>query len=175
MPTDLRYPVGPFEHVHPIAPAQHAAALRDIAALPAVLRAAVRGLDDAQLDTHYRPDGWTVRQVVHHMADSHMHGLIRVKLALTENTPTIKPYDEHACAMLGDMRLPIQVSLGILDGLHTRWTAVYEAMTPDQWARAFVHPERGEVLTMAMHLQLYSWHSRHHVSHITELRRRQGW
>jgi hypothetical protein len=175
MPADLRYPIGPFEDITPITPAKHEAALGDIAALPAHIRAAVRGLTDAQLDTRYRPDGWTVRQVVHHVADSHMHSLIRVKLTLTEDTPTIKPYDEAAHATLGDMQLPVDVSLRILDGLHTRWTAVYRHMTTEQWSRAFVHPERGETMSLSAHLQIYAWHSRHHVAHITELRRREGW
>jgi hypothetical protein len=172
---DLRYPVGPFEARTPISPAMHEAALAEIAALPSKLRAAAQGLSDTQLDTPYRPGGWTVRQVVHHVADSHMHGLIRVKLALTEASPTIKPYDESACATLGDMRLPLDVSLGILDGLHTRWMAVYQGMAPEQWSRTFVHPERGETMDLATHLQLYAWHSRHHVAHVTELRRHEGW
>jgi hypothetical protein len=139
------------------------------------MRAAVAGLTEVQLDTPYRDGGWTVRQVVHHVADSHMNGFIRVKLALTEQDPTIKPYDENSWARLADMRLPVDVSLGLLAAVHARWTAIYEAMTPDQFARTFVHPELGERLTLDRHVQLYGWHSRHHVAHITELRRRQGW
>jgi hypothetical protein len=116
-----------------------------------------------------------VRQVVHHVADSHMNGFIRVKLALTEDTPTIKPYDENAWATLGDMRLPIAVSLGLLDGIHARWVAVYKAMDADLFARSFVHPELGAEMTLDHHLQNYAWHSHHHLAHITELRRREGW
>lgn len=175
MTPDLRYPIGPFEPAAPLTPDLRAAAIATLRRLPQALREAVRGLDAGQLEAPYRPDGWTVRQVVHHVADSHMHGLLRVKLALTEDTPTIKPYDEAATARLGDMRLPLEVSFGILEGVHARWTAVYAAMTSGDWSRAFAHPERGETISLATHLQHYAWHSRHHVAHITELRRRSGW
>ena len=175
MVPDLRYPIGPFVDSKPVTPAMHEDALAAIAALPNVVRNATEWLDDAQLGTRYRPGGWTVRQVVHHLADSHMHGLMRVKLALTEDNPTIKPYDENAYALLGDMTLPLSVSLRILDGVHARWMAVYQAMAPEQWSRTFVHPERGETMDLASHLQLYAWHGRHHVAHITHLRQREGW
>ena len=174
MTTDLRYPLGPFAPVEPT-PEVIANAKADIARLPAEIRAAVLGLEDRQLDTPYRPGGWTVRQVVHHVADSHMNGLIRMKLALTEDNPTIKPYDENAWAQLPDMALPIDVSLLLLDQLHTRWVALLRALTANQLQRAFVHPEHGRTMTLGDHIQNYAWHSRHHVAHITTLRRRNGW
>jgi hypothetical protein len=172
---ELRYPIGRFMPVIPATSEVRAAAIRDLAELPARLRAAVNGLSDARLDTPYRPDGWTVRQVTHHLADSHMNGFIRVKLALTEDAPTIKPYDENAFAALPDMRLPVEHSLAVLDGLHARWVALYRTMTGEQYGRSFYHPELEETVTIEAHVQLYAWHSRHHVAHITELRRREGW
>lgn len=171
--ADVRYPVGPFTPSS--ASDARQAAIAEIAALPARLRAAVAGLGDAQLDTPYREGGWTVRQVVHHIADSHMNGFIRLKLALTEDRPTIKPYDEKAFAALADMRLPVDVSLELLDSLHARWVAVYAALTDAEFARTFVHPEYAEPLALERHAQMYAWHSRHHVAHITGLRGRQGW
>lgn len=172
---DLRYPIGRFRAVMPITSELRAAAIDAIAGLPDRMRAAVADLTDDQLDTPYRPEGWTVRQVVHHVADSHMNGLIRVKLALTEETPTIKPYDENAWALLADMKLPVSVSLGLIDSVHARWAAVYHAMTVEEFERAFVHPEIGAPLTLDWHLQQYAWHSHHHLAHITELRRTKGW
>lgn len=172
---DLRYPIGRFKAVMPFTQELRDAAIDAIAGLPARMREAVAGLDDQQLNTPYRPGGWDVRQVVHHVADSHMNGLIRVKLALTEDTPTIKPYDEAAWALLADMRLPIEVSLGLLDGIHARWAAIYKDMHVELFARGFVHPELGGEITLDNHLQNYAWHSHHHLAHITELRRREGW
>ena len=174
MNTDLRYPVGPFRAVPETADVI-SAAIRDIESMPAALRAAVSGLTDRQLDTPYRPGGWTVRQVVHHVADSHMNGLTRTKLALTEHDPTIKPYDEGAWALLADCRLPIDVSIPIIDGIHTRWVQVLRSITPEQFQRTFVHPEHGQRMTIAYQVQNYGWHSRHHVAHITALRQREGW
>ncbi len=177
MSTDLdnlRYPVGRFTAVAPH-PDVRRASIDAIAALPGHMREAVRGLSPEQIDTPYRQDGWTVRQVVHHVADSHMHGFMRLKLALTEDTPTITPYDENAFAVLADARLPIEVSLGLLDGLHERWTAIYRSMDEADFTRAFLHPELKETFTLDRHLQLYAWHSRHHAAHITALRQRQGW
>jgi hypothetical protein len=171
---DLSYPIGRFDTSAPVDQAMRAPAIDAIAQLPARIREAVTGLSDAQLDTRYRPGGWTVRQVVHHVADSHMNGLIRTKLALTEDVPTIKPYDENAWSTVADMRLPIAVSLGILDGLHARWTAVWRALGPGDFARTFRHPEIG-VMSLDTQLQSYAWHSRHHVAHITSLRQREGW
>ena len=172
--VDLSYPIGRFDTSAPVDPSMRAPAIDAIAQLPARMREAVAGLSDAQLDTRYRPGGWTVRQVVHHVADSHMNGLIRTKLALTEHVPTIKPYDETAWSTVADMQLPIAVSLGILDGVHTRWTAVWRALRPGDFAREFRHPEIG-VMTLDTQLQSYAWHSRHHVAHITSLRQREGW
>jgi hypothetical protein len=172
---DLRYPIGPFKAVLPVTTELRAASIDAIAGLPPRMREAVAGLDDRQLDTRYRPEGWTVRQVVHHVADSHMNGLIRTKLALTEDTPTIKPYDEKAWSTLSDMTLPIGVSLDLLTAVHTRWVMVLRSMRPDGFSRAFIHPELGAEITLDYHLQNYAWHSHHHLGHITELRRREGW
>lgn len=174
MTIDLSYPVGRFDPSAPVTPAMRSPAIEDIDQLPARLRDAVERLSDAQLDTPYRPGGWTVRQVVHHVADSHVNGYIRMKLGLTEDVPTIKPYDQDEWAKLADMRLPIDVSLAILDGVHARWTTVWRALAPDDFRRTFKHPEIG-TLTLDTHLQLSAWHSRHHVAHITSLRQRKGW
>ena len=158
-----------------LTPAERQVAIADIAVLPARLRAAVAGLTDEQLDTPYRPGGWTVRQVVHHLPDSHMNGLIRTKLALTEDEPTIKPYDEKLWAELPDAKLPIEISLGLVDGLHARWAETFRTMRPEFFARFFIHPELGGAVTLDGQLHGYAWHSRHHVAHITALRQRQGW
>jgi DinB family protein len=174
-PADLRYPIGQFKAVLPVTHELRGAAIDAIEGFPARLREAVAGLSDAQLDTPYRPEGWTVRQVVHHVADSHMNALIRIKLALTEDTPTIKPYDEKAFALLADMKLPIEVSLGLLDGIHRRWVAVIAGMSVDQFSRSFVHPELGAEMTLDQLLQQYAWHSHHHLAHVTELRKRERW
>lgn len=171
---DLRYPVGRFDPAAPVTSDMREPAIAAIAELPARMRAAVAGLADAQLDTPYRPGGWTVRQLVHHVADSHMNGYIRTKLALTEHEPTIKPYDQDAWAPLPDSRLPIDISLGVLDGVHARWTAVWRSLTPAHFARIFHHPEIGTV-SLDLQLQHYAWHCRHHVAHITSLREREGW
>jgi len=178
--VDLRYPIGPFNAVMPVTSELRSAAIDTIAGLPSRMREAVAGLNDGQLDTPYRPGGWDVRQVVHHVADSHMNAYIRLKLALTEDTPTIKPYDENAWSSLADMRLPVAVSLNLLDGIHTRWVTVCRSMATDQFSRSFVHPELGAAsrpaeMTLDQHLQLYAWHSHHHLAHITELRRREQW
>lgn len=171
---DVRYPIGRFTP-EPDGVETRRRAIADIAALPARLREAVDGLGDAQLDTPYREGGWTVRQVVHHLADSHMNALVRLKLALTEDVPRINPYDENAWAGLADARLPIGVSLDLLAALHARWIAIYGGMDEGQFARAYVHPEYPEPQTLDRQAQLYAWHSRHHVAHITGLRQRQGW
>lgn len=172
--VDLRYPIGEFRMPAPITQATRSDAIVVIAALPAAMRAAVRGLSESQLDTPYRPGGWTVRQVVHHVPDSHLNAYIRLKLALTENNPTIKPYDQNAFAELPDQRLPIDVSLSMLDALHTRWTTVLRSLAPDQFVRSLVHPEIGSI-TVDYLVHHYSWHSRHHVAHITALRERERW
>ena len=172
---ELRYPIGRFRPVMPVTSELRFAAIDAIASLPERMRAAVAALTDTQLDTPYRTDGWTLRQVVHHVADSHMNAFTRMKLALTEETPTIKPYDENAWALLADMRMPVDVSLRLIDGVHARWVAIYRAMTPEDFERTFVHPELATQLTLDWHLQMYAWHSHHHLAHITELRRAKGW
>jgi DinB family protein len=172
--VDLRYPIGPFDYATPVTPEMRSPAITTLAELPARLRAAVDRLSDAQLDTPYRPGGWTVRQLVHHVADSHMNAYIRLKLAITEHEPTIKPYDQETWAPLPDSRLPIEISLKIVDGVHARLTELLRSLAPAQFARRFHHPEIG-TLTIDSFLQGYAWHSRHHVAHITSLREREGW
>lgn len=175
MSTDLRYPVGKFVRANALTPEQRTAAFRTLAGTPANLRAAINGLTDRQLDTPYRPDGWSVRQVVHHMADSHMNALVRLKLGLTEETPTIKPYDEAKWAELDDSRSNVADSVQLLTALHARWVYLLERMKPEQFARKINHPEGKEPMSLDTLLALYEWHSRHHVAHITELRKREGW
>lgn len=171
---DLRYPIGKFRPPTENTPAARAAQIETLRLLPERLQTAVAGLSDAQLDTAYRDGGWTVRQVVHHFADSHANSYLRFKLALTEDWPTIKPYDEKAWAQLKDSSLPIEPSLVFITGLHQRFVALLELMTEKDFERGFNHPERGRV-TLATNLAIYDWHSRHHVAHITNLRARQGW
>jgi hypothetical protein len=176
MTEDPRYPVGKFTMPAKWDIGRIIEWRTDLAALPAKLRAAVAGLSDTQLDTPYRDGGWTVRQTVHHVADSHLNAYCRFRLALTEDVPTIKPYLEARWAELPDARtLPIAPSLAILDGIHARLLGLIGTMTPDQWQRRFVHPELGHTMTLAQTAALYSWHSRHHVAHITQLRARRGW
>jgi uncharacterized damage-inducible protein DinB len=174
--TDPRYPVGKFQPpAGPQTTDERRALVEQIAATPARMRAAVAGLSDAQLETPYREGGWTVRQVAHHVPDSHMNAFIRVKLALTENEPTIKPYDEAAWAKLSDVRdTPVETSLTLLETLHARWDAILRAMTDDDFGRTLLHPEHG-VVTLDWLIALYAWHGRHHVAHITSLRDRNGW
>jgi hypothetical protein len=173
---DPRYPVGKFERpARPHTGGERALFLRQIAATPARMREAVAGLDVAQLDTPYRDGGWTVRQVVHHVPDSHMNAYIRVKLALTEEEPTIKPYDEAAWAKLADARdTPIETSLMLLETLHERWSIILNSMTDAEFARTLNHPDIG-VITLDWLVAMYAWHGRHHVAHITSLRERNGW
>jgi hypothetical protein len=173
--TDLRYPVGKFQFDGPLTEQQKQKALDDIASAPANLRKAVKGLSEAQLDTPYRPEGWTVRQVAHHVPDSHMNAYIRFKLALTEDEPTIKPYAEDRWAKLADTKsTPIEVSLTMLESLHDRWVRLLRSLGPEEWKRSFRHPEMG-AMTLEKTLALYAWHGRHHVSHISELRKTNGW
>jgi uncharacterized damage-inducible protein DinB len=172
--NDLRFPVGKFSYDGPPTDEQKQAFLAEIARTPAHLRAAVKGLSEAQLDTPYRPEGWTVRQVVHHVPDSHMNSYVRFKLALTEDEPTIKPYAEDRWAELADSKAPIDVSLTMLDSLHDRWVRLLRSLTAEEWQRTFRHPEMGP-MTLEKTLALYAWHGRHHVAHITELRKRMSW
>ena len=173
--TDLRYPVGEFVPPATLTPAGRTAAITTLAELPARMRLACAGLDDTRLDTPYRPDGWTVRQVVHHTADSHSHAYIRLKFALSEDNPTIKPYAEAVWAEMTDARLaPVSWSLDLLEALHGRLVMVLRGLEPTAFARTLFHPERG-AMTVDHYLALYDWHSRHHTAHITALRAREGW
>ena len=173
--SDPRYPIGKFTYDGPLDEAQRQEALHNIAQTPAKLRAAVKGLSDSQLDTPYRTGGWTVRQVVHHVPDSHLNSYTRFKLALTEDEPTIKPYAEDRWAELADTKAtPIEVSLALLESLHDRWGRLLGSLNGNDWKRTFRHPELG-TMTLEKNLALYSWHGRHHVAHITELRKRMNW
>ncbi len=172
---DPRYPVGRFSPPQGAVSAEERAQfLNQVAEAPARLRDAIRGLTETQLDTPYRDGGWSSRQVVHHVADSHMNAFIRFKLGLTEDNPTIKPYPEHLWADLADQKLPIDVSLPIVDNVHQRWVAVLRSMKETDWARTFNHPEMG-VQRLDRALALYAWHGRHHAAHITSLREQNGW
>jgi uncharacterized damage-inducible protein DinB len=172
---DPRYPAGKFENPKDVTPALRSKAVEEIAATPAKLRAAVNGLNDGQVDTPYREGGWTVRQVVHHLADSHMNAYIRWRLALTETEPTIKPYEEAAWANLEDAaHAPAEVSLRLLEPLHERWVRMLRSVKAEEFARTFRHPEHG-VRTLDWMLFLYAWHGRHHTAHITELKKLKGW
>lgn len=172
--TDLSYPVGKLSYDNDVTAGKRTAWIRQIAETPGALRAAVANLDETQLDRPYRPGGWSVRQLVHHVADSHLNAYIRFKWALTEQNPTIKPYDQDAWARLADTKLtPIGVSLELLHAVHTRWGALLESLKEEDWARPLMHPENGP-MTLDRLLQMYAWHGRHHVAHVTELRKREG-
>jgi len=169
---DPRFPIGKFDAATFPSRDENR---RTIAALPSRLRSAVEGLSDEQLDEPYRDGGWTLRQTVHHVADSHINSLCRFKLALTEDEPpTIRPYYEDRWAELADSRMPVDVSLKIVDGVHSRWTSLLDSMTDDDYQREFVHPETGP-WTLERVLALYAWHSLHHTAHITSLREQKGW
>jgi uncharacterized damage-inducible protein DinB len=173
--NDPRFPTGPFHFNPDVTPEIRRQAIAAIREAPSALRAAVRGLDERQLNTPYREGGWTVRQVVHHVPESHMNAYIRFKLALTEDTPTIKPYDEHAWSTLADVpRAPIETSLVLLDALHARWVTLLELLGPADFERRLVHPETGP-MPLDRLLQMYAWHGRHHVAHVTTLRTREAW
>jgi hypothetical protein len=171
---DLRYPIGKFERPASAAtPEQRRAWIQAIADAPERYRSAVAGWSDEQLDTPYRPDGWTVRQLVHHVADSHMNSFIRFRLGLTEDQPAIKPYDEKRWALLKDANEPVDISLELLRTLHHRWVVMLKSLSSEQFSRTVMHPEIG-VIDLDFLLALYAWHSRHHEAHITALRDR-GW
>lgn len=171
----LRYPIGRFRPKQELSADERADRIDDIAAFPADLRAAVTDLSAEQSSAPYRPDGWTVRQVVHHVVDSHLNSYARFKLAVTEDEPTIKPYDQAAWAELPDARSDdIDTSLVLLEALHRRWTRFLRSLGDDVFRRAFQHPELGR-LTLDLNVQLYAWHGRHHLAHITRLRERKGW
>lgn len=168
---ELRYPVGRFRSPEgEVSTGQRDQWVEDVAALPTRLRAALEELGADRLDATYRPGGWTVRQVVHHLPDSHVNAYIRFKLALTEEQPTIKPYAEDRWAELPDSRItPVEVSLSLLDALHHRWADLLRAMQPEHFARTLVHPQQGRALTLEQMLALYSWHGRHHLAHVRSL------
>lgn len=173
--SDLRFPIGKFDKTATVSEADYPRLIGEIAATPGALKSAVAGLSGDQLETPYRPGGWTVKQVVHHLPDSHMNAYVRFKLALTEDEPAIKGYDEAMWAELSDsQRVPIDVSLDLLDSLHMRWVALLRGMDASAFLRRLKHPERG-LLTLAHMLGLYAWHGPHHVAHITALRSREGW
>lgn len=173
--TDLSYPTGKFQRPPRLDPEGRARAIDIVAATPSRLRQAVRGLSNEQIETPYRPGGWTVRQVVHHVPDSHLNAYCRFKLALTENEPTIKPYEENLWAQLPDVQaVPIETSLTLLDTVHERWVAILRGMKPSDFDRMLVHPESGRQSLDQM-LALYAWHGPHHIAHVNKLRERMGW
>jgi uncharacterized damage-inducible protein DinB len=173
--SDLRYPIGAFVAVDSISADERRGLLAEMAEAPARLRRAVEGLSPEQLDTPYRPGGWTVRQVVHHLADAQMNWYVRTRLALTEDRPVVKPYEEARWAELPDARGgPIEPSLALLDALYARWVALFDSLTEGDWRRAMLHPERG-VFVLETVLPMHAWHGRHHTAQIAELRRRRGW
>ena len=172
---DLRYPIGRFEYYGPSTEEQRRQLIARIEHAPEHLRVAVAGLSAEQLDAEYRPGGWTVRQVVHHLPDSHMNSYCRFRLALTEETPAVKGYDQERWAQLDDSRIaPVEVSLLLLEALHRRWVLLLRAMKPEDFMRTFQHSELGPV-TLDRNLALYAWHGDHHVAHIASLRERMGW
>lgn len=174
--SDLAYPIGKFVRPDSLTSDQRKALIKTIAETPSRMRAAVAGLTEAQLDTPYRPGGWSVRQVVHHVPDSHMNAYTRFKLGLTEEMPTIKPYDEAKWAELDDGKSTlVEQSLTLLEALHARWVFLLERMTASDFARTITHPEWKGPMSLDQLLALYGWHGPHHVAHITELRRRERW
>jgi uncharacterized damage-inducible protein DinB len=173
---DLRYPIGKFDYQPGASDAARKERIARIGAAPARIRAAVSGLTPEQLDTPYRPGGWTVRQVVHHVPDSHLNAYTRIRLALTEPGPTIKPYDEARWAELPDARgAPPEISLALLEALHARWMLLLERLVPEDFGRSIRHPEHGREMTVDELVAMYAWHGEHHAAHITSLRRRMGW
>lgn len=175
MTTDLRYPIGKFQQQQTITDQQRSECIQHIADAPAKLRAAVHGLNKQQCDTPYRDGGWTVRQVVHHLPDSHLNAYIRFKLALTEDTPTAKTYQENLWAELYDARTaPMETSITLLESLHTRWAIFLRSLSSTDFTRAFNHPDHG-IMNLDFLVQLYAWHGKHHIAHITSLKERMGW
>ncbi len=172
---ELRYPIGRYMPEEAVTPERMEQWIRDLEAAPVNLRTAVAGLTPEQLDTPYRPEGWTIRQVVHHVPDSHMNSYIRFRLALTEDQPSIKPYHEGLWANLHDAKYtPVEPSLALLEALHARWCALLRSLAPLDFKRTFRHPQSGDISLEAA-LALYAWHGKHHVAHITRLRERMGW
>jgi len=172
---DFSYPIGKFKEDSDLSDSKRTQFINEIAAAPAALREAVSGLSKERLDTPYRPGGWTVRQVAHHLPDSHMNAYVRFRLAITENEPTIKPYEQKLWAELPDAKTAdVEMSLHLLDSLHQRWVSLLRSMKPADFQRKFIHPENGAG-TLERTLQMYAWHGKHHVAHITSLRKRMGW
>ena len=172
---DLRYPVGQFHFPDSVSAQDLTRFIDQIAQAPACMRAAITGLTDAQLETPYRPGGWTVRQLAHHLPDSHINSYVRFRLALTEDQPVIKPYEEKLWAELPDARtLPVEMSVALLENLHARWVPLLRSLSAADWKRSFRHPEIG-LVSLENNAALYAWHGRHHVAHITALRERMGW
>ncbi|MFH5779194.1 YfiT family bacillithiol transferase [Heyndrickxia oleronia] len=171
---DLRYPIGKFNVNGKVTTEIIEQWIKEIEELPTRLTEAVEGLNDVQLDTAYRSEGWTIRQVVHHIADSHLNSYTRFKLALTENNPTIKLYEEGKWAELPDSNLPVEISLQLIDALHKRWVYLLRSMTSEDLEKTFYHPEFGD-MKLSVNIGIYAWHGRHHVAHITSLRERLGW
>ncbi|MBK8372568.1 MAG: putative metal-dependent hydrolase [Saprospiraceae bacterium] len=173
---ELKYPVGKYQRQENISPEELKNYINEISNFPARLKAAVQNLSEEQLDTPYREDGWTVRQVVHHCADSHMNSLTRLKLALTEDVPVIKPYVEAKWAELADsVKMEIAPSIQMIEGIHSRWTVLLHSLTPEEWQRTFIHPQTGRTFRLDENTGLYAWHCRHHLAHITGLIKRMGW
>ena len=173
--SELQYPIGKFSYSGPLTAAQRAQCIDEIAAAPKNFRAAVRGLSPEQVETPYRDGGWSVRQVLHHVPESHMNAFLRFKWALTEEQPTIKAYKESEWAKTPDVaKTPVETSLTLLDALHERWVNLLRSMAPADFERKLNHPENGE-MTVDKLLALYAWHSKHHAAHITGLRKRKGW
>ncbi len=173
-PHDPRYPIGKFQPPETISGDDRLSAIAVLADLPTHLRNAVQNLNHAQLGTPYRDGGWTVRQLVHHIADSHMNAVLRLKFALTEDWPTIKAYDENTWAVLHDSAAPVEWSLNLIEALHARWVMLLQSLDEAQWQRGFRHPDRGPI-SVELAACLYAWHSRHHTAHITHLRQREDW
>jgi hypothetical protein len=173
--SDLRYPIGEFVWKGSITAFEREHCIQTIAETPARLRLAVAGLSDQQLDTPYRDGGWTVRQVVHHLPDSHINAYVRTKLTLTEDQPLVKTYEEAKWAELADSKRPIEPSLLLLDNLHLRWVELLRSLKPEDFMRTFRHPQHNGLVPFDWLMAVYSWHGPHHVAHITELRKRMGW
>ena len=174
--NDLRYPTGKYQPVDEVTPAYVEACIAEIAALPALMRKAVEGLSEQQLNTPYRPDGWTVKQVVHHVGDSHLNSIVRFKWTMTEDTPKIKAYDEKEWAASSDVPVtPVAVNLMFIEALHQKWVHLLRSLEMADWSKSFVHPDTGRQLTLGWLLGLYAWHGKHHVAHINGLRSREGW
>ncbi len=174
MSEDLSFPIGKYKKVREITPEQRKQFIREIAELPNNLREMVKNMSEEQIDSPYRPAGWTVRQVVHHVGDSHLNSFIRFKLALTEKNPTIRPYAEDLWAETAEYKMPVDVSLNLIDSIHRRWVALLESMSDEDFARTLNHPQTG-VWSLENLLGMYVWHGKHHTAHINNLKKRNGW